>query len=300
MSFLYGNQLTASLENLIKNSKNKLVLISPYISLDGKTKDVLMSKVTKTDFELKVLFGKAKDDKYFSSLKKESFEFFKQFPKIEIRYNERLHAKYYQNDYSFIITSLNLYEYSLANNIEVGVKFEHSSKGLVDNVLDVPNALINTGVDIVKQSVFGQDADEDPIIKFEEIFNNSKLLYKTEPVFEDKRGLTSVFSQKKIIDKKIIVNAFEENFIKQRPIQTEVKEMLNISKEITTKTLSVTQLSKKLNIEAKAITSKMETLGYIKGNTVTSKGIEKGITLKNYMGNDYIAYPENLNELKDI
>lgn len=298
ISFLYGNQLTASLENLIKNSKNKLVLISPYISLDGKTKDVLIPKLQKTDFEIQVLFGKAKEGNYLSSLQKESLYFFKQFPKIEIRYNERLHAKFYLNDYSFIVTSLNLYEYSLANNIEVGVSFDYASKGLVENVLDVPNAILNTGVDILKQNILGQDADENPIQKFEEIFNNSKLLYKTEPILEQKKGLSGLIGQKQIVDKKVIVDVFDPNNVKTEQIQVSVEKEKMESK--SNKTYSVTQLSKLLKVEPKQITTKMESLGFIKGNNVTARGLEKGITMKNYMGNDYIAYPENLNELKGI
>lgn len=40
---------------------------------------------------------------------------------VILKYNEDLHAKCYVNDDKMIITSLNLYEFSMANNKEMGV-----------------------------------------------------------------------------------------------------------------------------------------------------------------------------------
>lgn len=55
------------------------------------------------------------------SMKQEDFNFFKEFPNIQIRYERRLHAKYYANETSAILSSMNLYTYSQDNNIEAGV-----------------------------------------------------------------------------------------------------------------------------------------------------------------------------------
>ena len=48
-------------------------------------------------------------------------KFFKEFPNIQIRYEKKLHAKYYSNESAAILTSMNLYSYSQDNNIEAGV-----------------------------------------------------------------------------------------------------------------------------------------------------------------------------------
>ncbi len=40
---------------------------------------------------------------------------------VILKYNEDLHAKCYVNDEKMVITSLNLYEFSMANNKEMGV-----------------------------------------------------------------------------------------------------------------------------------------------------------------------------------
>ena len=64
---------------------------------------------------------------------KEDWEFFKSFPSIEIRYEKRLHAKIYANDFDAMITSMNLYDFSQDHNIEAGVVFD-MSKGLLSSV----------------------------------------------------------------------------------------------------------------------------------------------------------------------
>jgi hypothetical protein len=51
VQFLFDNQLIAALENLIKNSKHRLVLISPFIDLDRRIQDALREKLSKHDFE---------------------------------------------------------------------------------------------------------------------------------------------------------------------------------------------------------------------------------------------------------
>lgn len=95
-----------------------------------RIRDALMEKIALHDFELLVLFGKNENNLY-KSIKRDSLDFLMKFPNVEIRYCERLHAKFYQNDYDFIVTSLNLYDFSLAKNIEVGIKFSYSSKGIL-------------------------------------------------------------------------------------------------------------------------------------------------------------------------
>lgn len=88
------------------------------------------------------------------------FNFFKQFPNIEIRFEKRLHAKYYANEIAAILTSMNLYSFSQDNNIEAGVFTE-------------------------KKSLIGGDIiDADAWNYFERVIEQSELLYKRSPEFE--------------------------------------------------------------------------------------------------------------------
>ncbi len=154
--FLFDNQLIASLESLIRSAKHRLVLISPFINLDMRIKDALSEKKELHDFELLVLFGKNEDNLY-KSIKKDSLDFLMQFPNIEIRYNERLHAKFYQNDFDFIMTSLNLYDFSLAKNIEVGIRCNYAYRGILGKALDSTDTLLGMGTEKVKQEILGME-----------------------------------------------------------------------------------------------------------------------------------------------
>jgi len=291
VQFLFDNQLISEVENLIKNSKNKLLLISPFIDLDRRIQTALNEKIEKHDFELKILFGK-NEDNYYKSVKKDSLDFLKTFPNVEIRYSESLHAKFYQNDYNYIMTSLNLYNFSLANNIEVGILGSHASKGIIGKALDSTDILISKGTDKIRQDVLGMGKDINPIEKFESIFKNAILKYKTEPKIIEKGGISGVFGGKKLDGYTVVI---DELTIKN----TQVPK-IEITYNSTSKTLSASQLSKSMGVPQFEIINLMKKHGLVLNENITEKGFSKGLTLKSYMGKDYISYPENLEEFNDF
>jgi phosphatidylserine/phosphatidylglycerophosphate/cardiolipin synthase-like enzyme len=61
-----------------------------------------------------VIFGK-------QELNPDEMKFLQGLRFVILKYNEDLHAKCYVNDDKMVITSLNLYEFSMANNKEMGV-----------------------------------------------------------------------------------------------------------------------------------------------------------------------------------
>ncbi len=297
VQFIFNTDLVAGLENLIKNAKHKLLLISPFIDLSKEIRVALNEHILKHDFELCVLFGKNEDNLY-KSIKKDSFEFLKQFPNVEIRYNERLHAKFYQNDFDFIMTSINLYDYSLAKNIEVGITCNYASKGLLGKVMDGTDTIVAQGIDKVKQDVLGfANKEINPIEQFQKIFESSELKYKTEPIKVERDGIYGIFGAKKlngfnvIVDNLTITSKEIKDFKEQKVVKVET--VVNIS----SKPLSASQLSKSLGVTQSEITNIMQNAGLINDDKITALGQSKGLVIKNYMGKDYIAYPENLAEL---
>jgi hypothetical protein len=158
--FLQGSGLNAEIENLFKNANSQIVLISPFIKLHERYRAVLLDKKDNPDFRIIVVFGK-NDEDYARSMGADDFNFFKQFPNISIRYENRLHAKYYANESASIITSMNLYSYSQDNNIEVGVLSESKR--------------FSTG-----------GLDEQAFEYFDLVVNQSQLLYRRTPKFEKK------------------------------------------------------------------------------------------------------------------
>lgn len=74
----------------------------------------------------------------------------------------------------------------------------------------------------------------------------------------------------------------------------------SVNQSISVKTLSTSQLSKLLSVSQNDITDLMQKIGFINGDKITEVGISKGLVMKNYMGKNYISYPENLDELSQL
>lgn len=121
--FLYETKLNSEIQSIFEQAKSNLILISPFIKLHEMLKSSLKEKKDNDKLEIIIVFGKNEED-ISKSLNKEDFNLLKEFPNIEIRYEKRLHAKYYANEFRGILTSMNLHSYSQNNNIEFGVMSE--------------------------------------------------------------------------------------------------------------------------------------------------------------------------------
>lgn len=160
--FLKDSQLTGEIEKLIDDAEQDLWLISPYIKFHERIKSRLKLKINNPDLHIVVIFGKNEDDVH-KSLSKEDFDFLKEFPNITIGYEKRLHAKYFASENYSITTSMNLHEFSHNNNIEVGIKMKSKKWSL---------------------NFSGETIDPDAFKYFEEIVQNSEIIFDREPVFK--------------------------------------------------------------------------------------------------------------------
>ena len=149
--FLNHTELNEAVFDLFENAEEQLTIVSPFIKLHPKLKQILDKKKDDPDFFIELLYGK-NVEKVEKSMSENDLDYFKSFRNVEIRYNEHLHAKYYANENSSIVTSLNLYEYSINNNIESGVLFQ---SGLLS--LDRKN-------DIEAFNYFGEIIDESEVV----------------------------------------------------------------------------------------------------------------------------------------
>lgn len=113
VKFLNTRKAVAAIEELIREADVKLILISPYLKLSKDFKELLTYRNSK-DKITTVIFGK-------QELKPDEMKFLESLRFVILKFNEDLHAKCYVNDNQMIITSLNLYEFSMANNKEMGV-----------------------------------------------------------------------------------------------------------------------------------------------------------------------------------
>ena len=196
ITFLKGSELNTALEHLIEDADNYLYLICPYFHLHEKLKVELKDKKDQPQLKIIVMFGK-NEEGIHKSLRKEDFDFLRTFPNIEIRYEPKLHAKYYASEDRAIITSLNLLQYSHDHNIEIGV------------VMDVKGFLGDIG-DLVSS---GNSAERDSYLYFEKVIKNSELKYQRVPVFE--KALLGFKSEYKKSEEK--VNLLDEIYRSASP-----------------------------------------------------------------------------------
>ncbi len=111
--FINTRKAVSEIEDLIRNAGEKLFLVSPYLKLSKDFKELLTYRNSK-DKITTVIFGK-------QELNPDEMKFLQGLRFVILKYNEDLHAKCYVNDDKMVITSLNLYEFSMANNKEMGV-----------------------------------------------------------------------------------------------------------------------------------------------------------------------------------
>ncbi len=116
MKFLTTKGIASEIENIIRNAKDFIFIISPYINID-KTFQKRLKIAQDKNIETNVIFIK----------KSNNDDEIKQFEKLEninlFRY-ECLHAKCYLNECTAIITSMNFSLPSEKNNCEIGLEVD--------------------------------------------------------------------------------------------------------------------------------------------------------------------------------
>ncbi len=307
--FLEGNELNSELSKVFKTAGQRLILISPYIKLQHLFADTLKARTTDDKLQITIVFGKNEKD-ITKSLTADDLDFFKQFPNIEIRYEKRLHAKFYANESSAILTSMNLYTYSQDNNIEAGVMTKATLLGnLASNFMT---------------NVTGEDSfDNQAWTYFKRVIEQSDLLFHKTPQYENAMfgltkkykesnvevdKLTEFFADKPKFESKYRKDNYEKQNVDFQQTVTEIKpeqKAENSSSKISsdTKFLSTTALSKEVGISSKDLFAKFEKLNWIERRNddwvLTTSGKNKGAQTKKGQYGEYIAWPDTIiNDIK--
>ncbi|MES2485313.1 MAG: hypothetical protein V4581_05100 [Bacteroidota bacterium] len=167
--FITGKELVKTIDNIIWEAEKTLLIVSPFIKLDKYFRKNFEKHLNTPDLEIIVVFGK-NENEVQRSLNKDDFEFFKGFPNVSIIHEPRLHAKYYGNEKKGVVTSINLYDFSVENNIEFGVYSEQT--------------LLN--------QLSSNNHDMDAWQKCIEIANNGKVVFIKRPVYENKTFIVNL------------------------------------------------------------------------------------------------------------
>ena len=111
--FLNTTGVSYHLEELIKGTKERLILISPYLQLNDRIKEHIKNlNIQKRD--IRIVYRENK-------LQLDENNWLESQIGVRTSINKNLHAKCYLNESEAIITSMNLYEFSQSYNNEMGI-----------------------------------------------------------------------------------------------------------------------------------------------------------------------------------
>lgn len=185
--FLTTTGINYHLEELIKNSKEKLILISPYLKLSERIKELLEDK-NRLKIDVRLVYGK-------SELQPEEIGWLKELAYVRTSFCKNLHAKCYLNEDEGIITSLNLYEFSQVNNNEMGVLISKlKDPDLFNDTYDECQRIIRISEEVrlsVEKVTDEQSANNPEVIEHSGKLTTSKLASKL--------GLKTAELQEKLI-----------------------------------------------------------------------------------------------------
>jgi len=218
--FLNTRKAVSEIEDLIRDADRRLILISPYLKLSKDFKELLTYRNSK-DKITTVIFGK-------QELNPNEMKFLQGLRFVILKYNQDLHAKCYLNDNKMIITSLNLYEFSMNNNKEMGVLIDlndEADKELFEDAFKEIDFIDETSERFEFTSIPEEKktAKEEPKIQTKKT-SNSKLLTTKE--ISQMTGISSRKVNAWFVDNKLMYKK-EDDWISTK----KGKEVGAISKE---------------------------------------------------------------------
>ena len=114
--YLRTSGITAGVEELIREARERLYIISPYLKLSDNIRELLNDK-EREKAEVRIIFGK-------QELSPTEMSYLQNSKYVRLYFSKNLHAKCYLNEKKMIISSMNLYEFSQQHNREMGILIE--------------------------------------------------------------------------------------------------------------------------------------------------------------------------------
>lgn len=114
--FLNTSATNYFLEELIKQTQERLIIISPFLKFNNRIKELLADK-DRLKIDVRLVYGK-------NELAPAEINWLSGLEFVRTSFCQNLHAKCYLNENAAIITSMNLYDFSQVNNNEMGVYVE--------------------------------------------------------------------------------------------------------------------------------------------------------------------------------
>jgi len=119
--FLTRKKTASQVEDIIKNAKKELVLISPYLQLSDDLVVRLKDADKRKSVKMELVYTDEERNPDQEKKVQEQIQKLQSLKNLSISRLKHLHAKCYYNEECMIITSMNLYDYSERNNWEMGL-----------------------------------------------------------------------------------------------------------------------------------------------------------------------------------
>ena len=188
--FLNTTGVSYHLEELIKSTKDRLILISPYLQFHNRVRDHIQNlNIQKRD--IRIVYRESK-------LQLEESNWLEKQIGVRTSICPTLHAKCYLNENEAIVTSMNLYSFSQQNNDEMGIHVtKEKDPELYKDIYQEARRLLTISEEI-RVSVKKVDKEKsEPIIKnspkVEQKKNSSSSNLKTT---KELSGITGISSRK--------------------------------------------------------------------------------------------------------
>ena len=153
--FLTTTGISYRLEEIIKTAEERLVLISPFLRVNERIKELLEDK-DRLKMDVRVIYGK-------NQLQPEENNWLESMASIRTSYCKNLHAKCYLNENEALLTSMNLYEFSQVNNNEMGILISREKEpDLYGEVWKEAQRIVRVSVDPVEPPADDDDEECPP------------------------------------------------------------------------------------------------------------------------------------------
>ncbi|MEE9364781.1 MAG: phospholipase D family protein [Cellulophaga sp.] len=223
--YLRTSSISAELENLIRDARKELYIISPYLKLSDHVRELLNDK-EREKVDVRIIFGK-------QELAPTEMAFLEDLKYVRLYFSKNLHAKCYLNESKMIIASMNLYEFSQVNNREMGILIdtenEEDRKVYEDATKDIESIIHNSeDFSYVKapQKILQSEKKPKPEKSTKSKTNFSKSEYKTTKELSQETELSSRKINSILVDKKLMYKKDDDWFATKKG-----KEFGGIEKE---------------------------------------------------------------------
>jgi len=213
--YLRTSSISAELENLIRDARKELYIISPYLKLSDQVRELLNDK-EREKVDVRIIFGK-------QELAPTEMSFLEELKYVRLYFSKNLHAKCYLNESKMIIASMNLYEFSQVNNREMGILIdtenEEDKKVYEDATKDI-DSIIHNSEDFSYVKAPQKRAQSEPKSKAERTVNTktnfTKSSLKTTKDLSQETELSSRKINSILVDKKLMYKKDDDWFITKK------------------------------------------------------------------------------------